>query len=551
MDGLVFISHSSADKAIADAICHHLEEQGIRCWIAPRDIKSTDWAGSIMDGLHRSEVFVVVISHNSIPSPEVTKEVTEATRCCQYLLPFKVDEDLLSDRLRYHLGPCHWLDAVDPPLEARIQELTERILHLSREDAVYANENRWRLTEHIALPRGLFVGREREIEEIARRLEEEHVLFLQGMGGIGKSEIAKGYARDYRDRYDTILFASYTSDLAEVVCALPIENLRRAEDEEQEAWFRRKLQAFHTLATERTLLIIDNFDTDDDPHLEEVLNTACHILFTTRNDHSDHPTLLVGQIEDFDAVRRIFAAHYGRPLKGGEQAAVDEMLRLVGCHTITVELIAKQMKASFLKPEQMLHRLRETGLNTHLREKVKREGAADKLTSFDYIRELFCFSGLSESETHLLCCMCLVPVSGIGVGLLGELLELEDYDGVNALLGKSWLMLDEEDDTLRLHPVIADVVRSHLSPTPLTCQDYVRGLGAKVLPFWHMETAERERIYPLVVRILRSFSPHTTASAIAHGSAAILTGPSARQSASTTLLWRPSAPARQRRARRP
>ncbi|MDR0948902.1 MAG: toll/interleukin-1 receptor domain-containing protein, partial [Lachnospiraceae bacterium] len=34
----VFISHSSVDKSIANAICHTLEANGMRCWIAPRDI---------------------------------------------------------------------------------------------------------------------------------------------------------------------------------------------------------------------------------------------------------------------------------------------------------------------------------------------------------------------------------------------------------------------------------------------------------------------------------------------------------------------------------
>lgn len=53
MERMVFISHSTADKAIADAICHRLEEAGVRCWIAPRDITNSDWAGSIMDGLRR------------------------------------------------------------------------------------------------------------------------------------------------------------------------------------------------------------------------------------------------------------------------------------------------------------------------------------------------------------------------------------------------------------------------------------------------------------------------------------------------------------------
>ena len=34
----VFISYSSANKGIADATCHILEECGIPCWIAPRNI---------------------------------------------------------------------------------------------------------------------------------------------------------------------------------------------------------------------------------------------------------------------------------------------------------------------------------------------------------------------------------------------------------------------------------------------------------------------------------------------------------------------------------
>ncbi len=38
MEHDVFISYAHEDKAIADAICAKLEENKIRCWIAPRDI---------------------------------------------------------------------------------------------------------------------------------------------------------------------------------------------------------------------------------------------------------------------------------------------------------------------------------------------------------------------------------------------------------------------------------------------------------------------------------------------------------------------------------
>lgn len=507
MEEMVFISHSSADKAVANTICHRLEETGIRCWIAPRDITNSDWAGSIMDGLRRSEVFVVVISHNSIPSPEVAKEVTEATHTCRYILPFKVDDEMLNDRLQYHLGPCHWLDAVSPPMEQRIDELKERILNLSGEDAVYLNQNQWKLQQKILWPRGLFVGREEEIDTIAGMLEEEHVLFLQGMGGIGKSEIAKGYAKACQDRYDTIVFASYTSNLLDLVTSdeIPIENLRRGTDESQEDFFKRKLQVLKDLSTDRTLLIVDNFDVDWDERLEELITGPYHLLVTTRNEHSAYPTLSVGKIKNFAKVRQIFTTNYGRSLPAAEMETVDEILRLVGCHTITVELIAKQMKASFQKPGKMLELLRGTGTNTHLKEKVKREGKEIKRTSFDFIRELFQLSGLSEDERHILCCMCMVPYSGINVPQFGEYCGLEDFDAVNSLLSKSWLMLDEETDFLMLHPVICDVVRDQLAPTPLSCKAYVMGLWEHAKDCWFYTVEERDTIAPYVAFIQRTY----------------------------------------------
>lgn len=34
----IFISYSTQDKAVADAVCATLEKNKIRCWIAPRDV---------------------------------------------------------------------------------------------------------------------------------------------------------------------------------------------------------------------------------------------------------------------------------------------------------------------------------------------------------------------------------------------------------------------------------------------------------------------------------------------------------------------------------
>ena len=39
MDHEVFISYSSANIQTAQAICHALESNRIKCWMAPRDIR--------------------------------------------------------------------------------------------------------------------------------------------------------------------------------------------------------------------------------------------------------------------------------------------------------------------------------------------------------------------------------------------------------------------------------------------------------------------------------------------------------------------------------
>ena len=502
MERIVFISYSSQDKPIADAICRQLKENGIQYWIDRRDIGPGLWADDIMDGLHRSEVFVVVVGHNSIASQEVLKEVTEATKTCKFILPFKVDDEMLSKGLQYHLGPYQWLDAATPPLEERIGELLECIEHLSEENAFNVNSGRMKLVEKVPAPHGFFVGREQEIAAIREAFQNDHIVFLQGMGGIGKSEIAKGYAQTYRSEYDTILLTSYTSGLLDLVCGedIAIENLRRMSGEDSVVWFRRKLEALRSLVSERTLLIIDNFDTDTDPYMDEVFAMPCHILVTSRNGHPDYDSEIhVGPVEDFDTVRKIFA-HYVKPLKVTDQESVDEILRLVGCHTITVELIAKQLAASRLTPAKMLDRLRSAGVDTKLKESVKHGVSAGKKNAFDYIWQLFTFSDLSEEEKHMLCVMSFAPVSGIQFPMLSEILDLDDFDVVNSLIGGSWLIDDIE--AVRMHPVIRDVVRAELAPTPVTCLDYVEGLRKKSVNMWNFDLQERNDFYALVRQIV-------------------------------------------------
>ena len=62
----VFVSYSTRDKAAADAVCASLEINGLRCWIAPRDIvPGMDWGEAIIDAMNTSRVMVLVFSSHA------------------------------------------------------------------------------------------------------------------------------------------------------------------------------------------------------------------------------------------------------------------------------------------------------------------------------------------------------------------------------------------------------------------------------------------------------------------------------------------------------
>jgi exo-beta-1,3-glucanase (GH17 family) len=133
----VFISYSSIDKPIADAVCATLEAKGIRCWVAPRDIiPGSDWGGSIIEAINQSRVMILVFSSHSNNSHQVKREVERAATKGLAIIPFRIEDVCPSMALEFYLSSQHWLDALTPPMEKHLRHLAKTILaFLSREEA--------------------------------------------------------------------------------------------------------------------------------------------------------------------------------------------------------------------------------------------------------------------------------------------------------------------------------------------------------------------------------------------------------------------------------
>ena len=124
----IFISYSSEDKPIADAICNHLESRHIRCWVAPRDIlPGINYQEAIIDAIDSSSIMVLVFSSHSNISPHVLTELNEAMSNGVIIIPFRIENILPSKAMKYLISNPHWLDAMTPPLEQHIRELEETV----------------------------------------------------------------------------------------------------------------------------------------------------------------------------------------------------------------------------------------------------------------------------------------------------------------------------------------------------------------------------------------------------------------------------------------
>ncbi len=155
----VFISASKEDKATADAACAVLEAEGMRCWIAPRDIPpGQGWGEGILAGINQSKMMVLVFSSHANGSHHVQREVERAVNRGIPIIPFRVENVPPQRGLEYFLSLPNWLDAFQPPLEPHLRRLASSAKSLLKESAPVAGAAPILEKAPIAQPNRIYCG---------------------------------------------------------------------------------------------------------------------------------------------------------------------------------------------------------------------------------------------------------------------------------------------------------------------------------------------------------------------------------------------------------
>ena len=311
-----------------------------------------------------------------------------------------------------------------------------------------------------------FFGRERELEQIVQNFRNgNHVVFLQGIGGIGKSELAAVYALSQRENYEVVIFSNCFSDIAGMIASdveLPLDNMSRNTYDElfletEEDYFERKYEVIKVLMSKKVLWVIDNFNCSSDPYLDQILKFECDILIGTRNDWSSKgfPVIHLKEIEQKDQLFKIFEHHY-IPRDSREVEKIEKVISLVGGHTLVLEWIAKQLNEQKINLDDMIQVL------IH-KISVHKEGQKDYKFLYQMLSDVFQMRQLSEDEKCVLRFLCFVPYTGISKEDVVRYGKKGTHTAILKLLRSCWIK-QIELDVISLHPIVAETVVSQLDP---------------------------------------------------------------------------------------
>ena len=311
-----------------------------------------------------------------------------------------------------------------------------------------------------------FLGREQELEQLHGLLVDHSKVFLHGIPGIGKSELAKAYAKQYGKEYTNVIYVNYPGDLKQAVIDLDFAD--DMPDESDDTRFRRHNRFLRSLR-EDTLLIVDNFNVtaSQDQFLDVMLKYRCRILFTTRSRYENHISLEVGELNP-DTLLELVGKFFPEAEK--KQDEIKEIIALLHGHTFAVELAARLLANGLLKPKALLAKLQKEKAAMDADDKIgtTKDGRNKKATYYEHIHSLFSLYKLSDAEQEIMRCMPLIPANGISSRRFATWMDQQNMNTINDLMEMGFIH-PKNDREILLHPMIREVAVEELKPSVQNC----------------------------------------------------------------------------------
>ena len=314
-----------------------------------------------------------------------------------------------------------------------------------------------------------FIGRKEELKAVAKALQDHNPVFITGTAGMGKSELAKTYAKKNEKKYTNIIHLFYDGNLMK--CIAHMEFSDDTADMSEEMLFDKHMKILKKLHSD-SLIIIDNFNVlpKEDAFFKEFVKLNCKILVTSRCNISQYETVKISEMDADTELVELFYKHC--PSAKDSEGVVKEIIQTVGCHTLTVCLSALSLTASGMETEELLAELKTCGLNIASGEYVelyKDDDFTDGLM-IEHLRKLLQLGKLSNQQLDILRNLSLLSVAGVLKNSFKNWMKLDNLTDVNHLIKYGFINEDTDNKKISLHPLLQEVIAIETMPTVTACR---------------------------------------------------------------------------------
>jgi len=299
------------------------------------------------------------------------------------------------------------------------------------------------------------IGRDQSLQQLRDSLNQnkiQAVVSVSGLGGIGKTTLAKAYIKEYAADYAHIIWVSKTgqnilhnlADEPNLIAALGLVETFKNPNlsyEQRLAYLKTKLEQ---KAGTKKLLVLDNVDKELD-EAEELARlpqaNGWQLLVTSRRQSPCLPNRLQLDVLSPEDAAQLFCRHYP---DAKTDPHLNELLEHIGRHTLTTELLAKLMakkaQTIAINCAQLLNKLEEHKLNdSSLQKTLAAKGYTKKEQSlFEHLMASFDIDELDNKERDSweiwwLKHFCVLPAQAFTYEDLYYLLSINQHENSNPI----------------------------------------------------------------------------------------------------------------------
>ncbi len=301
---------------------------------------------------------------------------------------------------------------------------------------------------------------------------KDNKFLIHGFGGVGKTAVAVALYDELENQCERIGWVECRESgnlKASLLTAIRTENWNKTPEERF-----AEIESLLRDATGETILFLDNVDRPD-AMLTELPRYKITGIVTSRMETVDGYTPMSRPPLSEDECVELFRSYCSRTVTEQDEPVVRELVRLVSCHTLSVELLAKGVPAKSNLAEYR-EQLKEEGfgfLDLEFQTGHEQTGhdqighEVKPQTVVEHLKKLFDMAKLDEEQTRVMQNLALMADSRT---LPAEVYEWIccDINTLQSFVNTGWITQTEDGSNkigYEVHPIVRDIVL--LNPVPV------------------------------------------------------------------------------------